>query len=558
MINYFLDNFKNLSNLDRVALVDKNNYQISWKKYYNYCSQFSNSLKNINISKEQSIGIIGFNSPEWFYSAIGAIMYSKYVGIYNTNGPKEVDYIFNMCNVAVFVVENMELLEKLKITYPLKLIILYNDHFNKRYYNDIPIVNFYDFIENSSNIPVQNNIQPESTICYYMTSGTTGPSKVVEITYKNMSYTCGLFFTLSNSPERILSYLPLSHTAGSRTDMFYHFYHGGIVYFGNGSELKGNLINSLQKVRPTIFLSVPRIWEKLSDEINKRKMNSIIPECITNFFKKKTLEYNNYIGKINNISFFIIICYLISRLIICNSIKKNIGLNNCRTFYNTASNISKKTLDYFAEIDIPIYEMYGMTETCGVISVNYKNNYKKYSVGKPFYGEVKLGWDNEIIYRGPNIFKKYKYNYIDTEKTLKDGWLYTGDTGEFDDDGYLYITGRKKDLIKTSGGENISPLKIETEIKEYALNINYIIIIGEGRKFLIALIFMKNYNEEYIKKAIDKYNQNAISKAQKIKKYIVINNDLTVDNGLLTQTMKMKRNMIEKRYQKIIDEIYSK
>jgi long-chain acyl-CoA synthetase len=312
----------------------------------------------------------------------------------------------------------------------------------------------------------------------------------------------------------------------------------------------------LQKVKPTIFLSVPRIWEKLSDEINKRKMNSIIPECITHFFKKKTLEYNNYIGKINNISFFIVICYLISRLIICNSIKRNIGLNNCRTYYNTASNISKKTLDYFAEIDIPIYEMYGMTETCGVISVNYKNNYKKYSVGKPFYGEVKLGWDNEIIYRGANIFKKYKYNYIDTEKTLKDGWLYTGDIGEFDDDGYLYITGRKKDLIKTSGGENISPLKIETEIKEYAPNIDQIIIIGEGRNFLSALIFMKNYNQEYIKKAIDKYNKNAISKAQQIKKYIIINDDLTIDNGLLTQTMKMKRNMIEKRYQKIIDDIY--
>ena len=558
MINYFLDNFKNLSNLDRTALVNKNDYQISWKKYYNYCSQFSNSLKNINISNKQSIAIMGFNSPEWFYSAIGSIMHCKYVGIYPTNGPEEVDHIFNICNVSVFVVENIKLLEKLQIKYPLKLIILYNDHFNKQYYNDIPIVNFYNFIKNSPITPSQNNIHPHSIICYYMTSGTTGPSKAVEISYENMSHVCGLFMTLSNSPEKILSYLPLSHTAGSRTDMFFHFYHTGVVYFGNGNELKGNLINSMKKVRPTIFIGVPRIWEKLSDEIKKQQINSIIPDNINNFLKKKTLDYNNYNGQIiNNISIFTIICYYISRLLICNSIKQNIGLDKCNKFYNTASNISKKTLDYFAQIDICIFEMYGMTETCGVISINYPDNYKKYSVGKPFYGEVKLEWDNEIIYKGTNTFSKYKSNYKETENTLKNGWLYTGDLGEFDNDGFLYITGRKKDLIKTSGGENVSPLKIESEIKEYAPNINHIIVIGEGKKFLSALISTNYYNEEYIKQAINKYNQNAISRAQKIRKFKIINEDFTVNNGLLTQTMKLKRNIIEKKFKKIIDEIYS-
>ncbi len=555
----FINNFRNLSNSDETALVNKNNEFITWRNYYKNCLKFSNSLKNRKILRNESVAIMGFNSPEWFYAAIGSVMYNKYVGIYPTNGPDEVKHIFNICNVSVFVVENYKLLDSLSISYPLKLIILYNDNPKTESYRNIPIINIYNFIRNGGE-DWERDIQQDEVISYYMTSGTTGPSKAVEITYGNMSHACNLFSKIIDRRERVLSYLPLSHTAGSRTDMYCHFYHGGVVFFGNGDELKGNMIVSLRRVRPTIFIGVPRVWEKLESEICMIEKESSILEGLLNYSKKKCLEYNDYRGKIReDISIFTVIYYYIVRFFIFRQIKKRIGLDYCNNFFNTAASISRQTVNFFAGIDICIYEMYGMTETCGVISLNSSVNYCKHSVGIPFFGEVKLNVDKEIMYKGNNMFSGYRANYEETKNTLKDGWLYTGDLGEIDKNGFLYIVGRKKDLIKTSGGENISPLKIEIEIREYCPIISHIIVIGENKKFLSAIIAVKEKNDkniEYIKLAIKRYNENAISRAQKIRKFKLVDIDFTVENGLLTQTMKLKRNQIENLFKKEIGEMY--
>jgi len=565
----FLNIFKLNSFNNSIALVSRNNENISWKQYYNNCNNFAKYIRSLGIDKNESVAIMGFNSPEWFYSAIGTLMSNNtYVGIYPTNGPDEVDHVLNISNASILVIQNNKLLEKIKLQKKLKRIIIYDEYPLNFEYNGISIENFSDVIQNKYNKIDNYYINFNNVATYIMTSGTTGKSKAVKITYDNIFYTCSSMsnsYRLSN--EKVVSYLPLSHIAASMFDMFCHFYHLGTIYFAQQDALQGSLGSTLVNVNPTIFLGVPRVWEKIYE-----KMQIVASEkyrgwfgqklkIIIDYFKNITLSYHE-----GNNSFWNYLMYSLSKYFIFNKIKITLGLQNCKFFFSGAAPISKDTLDYFCKIDIIIYEIFGMSETCGVITANNILYNKKGSVGKisSSIGEIKIADDGEILYKGKNNFIGYKDNDIATREILdEENWLHTGDVGKIDNDGYLFITGRKKELIITAGGENIAPVIIEDKIKKYGSQILQVIIIGDKRKFLSALVYLPHNNDDktkfelYIKNAIDQYNNNdAISSAQKIQKYTLINEDFTIENGLMTATMKLKRTNIHQRFNNEIELMY--
>lgn len=561
MVKYFLDIFKELSANNSTALVGQKK-KYTWNEYYTLCNKFSKSILSNKISK--NVAIMGHNTPEWFIAAVGSIMAGvKYAGIYPTNGPKEIEHIMSLADIDILVVSKLDLIKDVKRK--VKLIVVYGEDPTIKMQNDIPIKTFSQFIGESSTFSPSNiNIETDSIISYIFTSGTTSKSKAVKISYENISFTChrmSNIYDLNN--ERIVSYLPLSHIAASMLDIFLHFYHRGTIYFAKPDALQGTLVDTLKDANPTVFLGVPRVWEKIMEKMKltaEKKYQGTIGQIlkkIMDYAKQKALEYHNANMNQNTISQWTKIIYNICSLLFFRKIKTAIGLNSCKFFLSGAAPISKEVLDYFTQIDIIIYELFGMSETCAIITGSGPGTYKKGSVGKALIGQVKIAKDGEILYYGKNNFCGYKDNFSATLETLdKSGWLHTGDIGTIDEEGFLFITGRKKELIITAGGENVAPVLIENEIKKYGPNISQVVVIGDKRKYLTALITIPKNNREYVEQAVNKYNENPISRAQKIQKFKILKEDFSIENDCMTPTMKLKRAVIAKKFENEINSMY--
>ena len=602
MFNYLekITEFEN--NTNNVLLTENKIYD--WKTYIQNIKRFGSKLCSLGVSNDECVSIMGFNHPSWFMSAVGAnIVNVPFSGIYPTNGSEEVHHNLETSNTSVLVIENNKLLHQIKLKRNLKAIVVYNDDITQfllnnedginYYINDdlrIPIYTFNSFI----NVEEDKNFdlirEKKDVSCYIFTSGTTSKSKAVSITYENIGYTgekmCKEY---GMSDEVIVSYLPLSHIAALMLDVFLLFYHGGSVCFAKPDALKGSLVDSLKKYKPTIFFGVPRVYEKMMEKmkaIAERKYSGTIGgwlKSIINYGKNNVLEYhlnnqNNVFNssKISNIR-------SIYNKFVFNKIKNNLGFERTNYFFTGAAPITMQVLHYFGSIDIPILELYGMSETTGVITASTNDNYKWGSVGRAIIGIVKIAEDGEILYNGNNNFKEYKNNNDATNEIYDNSWLHTGDLGKVEND-YLYIIGRKKELLITAGGENVAPVLIENRIKELIPLINQIVIIGDKQKYLTALVTLtkepnsnvldtsiKNIDNnvktiddalksdkinEYIENGIKEYNLKPISNAQKIQKFKLLNDDFSIENGTMTPTMKLKRAVIVNKYENEINSLY--
>lgn len=591
--SHFFDKFKYAfeNTPDKTAFVTCDNRQISWREYFNYCCSFANGLESNEITTGETIAIMGFNHPYWSISAMGASLFgSAFTGIYPTNGPEEVEHNLNLTDTSVLVIENMKLLSQIELKRKLKLIIVYNEDTSLEKYQDIPLITMTSFLErykkSTSVSPPQDHQTP---LCYIFTSGTTGLSKAVTITHANVCYTSDKMCNIYQlRDERIVSYLPLSHIAASMLDIFCHFYHQGTVFFAKPDALKGTLKDTLVQAQPTMFFGVPRVWEKMYERMlatakeKYRGCHGTILKSVIQYAKDKTknvhLKFQNATSADLNER---IVFNTLGKLFF-GKIKNQLGFGECRYFMTGAAPISLDILEYFASIDIVINEFYGMSETTGVITASLPSDYKWGSVGKPLIGTVKIAEDGEVLYQSPCVFREYKDNISATRETITDDWLHTGDIGKMVD-GYLYITGRKKELLITAGGENVAPVKIEEKIKHFGPAINHVVVVGDKQKYLTCLITLhleENSNllvnrevdptvqditsaikstpwMDYIQKSVDLYNANPVSKAQKIQKFTILDKDFTIQNNCLTPTMKIKRNKIYHLFDKEIKEMYS-
>ncbi|HEY5944937.1 MAG TPA: AMP-dependent synthetase/ligase, partial [Kofleriaceae bacterium] len=366
-----------------------------------------------------------------------------------------------------------------------------------------------------------------------------------------------------------LSYLPLSHIAEQMCTIHMPATSGITVYFAESIE---KVPENLKDARPTVFFGVPRIWEKfhavlagkLADATGAKKL-------LVDWARKVCGDVNAHRFRGDALPKTLELQYRLADRLVISKIKQALGFDRVQELFSGAAPIATDVLEFFASIDLPIKEIYGQSEDCGPTSCNLPGKTKLGTVGPPIPGaEVKIAEDGEILVRGPNVFLGYFKEPEATAEALKDGWLCSGDLGQFDTQGFLSITGRKKEIIITAGGKNIAPKNIEAMIKQSPL-VGEAVVIGDRRKYLTALVTLDEPAarkllpsgdlakapeiRSTIQAKIDEINQQ-LARVEQIKKFVILPAAFGIDTGELTPTMKIKRKVVAQKYAREIESMY--
>jgi long-chain acyl-CoA synthetase len=559
---------------------------MNWSEYYSYVIEISKSLIALNLDVGEKSAIYSYNRKEWFgcYSAM-QFLNCVSVAVYHTSSSSEVEWIVgNSDSKIVFVGHNPNdndeedkmpinrLLSTLEKLDTVEVVVLMGEDVKAP--NNSKIINWEEFIKKGVDISDDQvkkrmkSIDANDTSSLIYTSGTTGNPKGVELTHNNFKVELdSVGYVLKfDQGDRYVSWLPLAHVFGQLVDNHYwvrRALHMSIV----DSPL--NTIDYAKEVQPHLFISVPRIYEKVYSNLKAAiKMKPILKiglkiPVLSSVFKKK--------------------------------LREAAGFGSNRFSISGAAPINPEILEFFHFLGIPIYEGYGMTENTAGISINYPGNNRIGSVGKCMpYFDLKISHDGEVLIKGENVMKGYYKNSNSTEKTIIDEWLYTGDVGKIDSDGFLFITGRKKEIYVSSSGKNIAPLVIEECMKSIPI-VSQCFLVGDNRKYCSALITLdmsvilrdnigiepnsipkdpskqnklivesgkklSDYTNskdvfDNIQDEIEKLNQK-FSSPEQIKKFSILPRDFSIDDGELTPTLKIRRKQINENWLETIESLY--
>ena len=567
-------NIKNINNLNQLffekysSLKDKNEILLTNLKEPKKSYSWSEVFKSINIlatelskfvTKGDRCLLISENRPEWFISDL-SIMLSQSITVpaYTTYIEKDYEYIIDDCSPSVIFVSNNEQFNKIKNIVKKKNFIKKIFSFEK--IEDLDpknYININNLINESkdNNFNLTSNLNRKDVACIIYTSGTQGNPKGVMLSHGGILNNCEgaielLNPLIKNNNPKFLTWLPLSHSY-EHTVQFVQVSVNAKVFYAESIE---KLIKNMNDCSPDIMTAVPRFYQNLFQKINsnfekiKGVKKVLINKTISLGLKKNKKIPLNFFEKIQD--------FLLDK-IIRKKIKAQFG-GSLKTFVSGGGALDKEVGYFLNAIGLPTLQGYGLTEASPVVSCNPIEDIRVDTVGPPFKGnEVKIAEDGEILVKGENVMLGYWNNTKETNKVLIDGWLHTGDIGVFEKN-YLKITDRKKDIIITPGGDNISPLKIENEIINSNL-FDQAIVFGENKPYLIALLVLsddkKDLDKVEIKDEIEKINNN-LSKIEKIKKYFLINEKFSIENGMLTPTLKLKRFKIIQKYKNSIEKLY--
>ncbi|XP_026858704.2 long-chain-fatty-acid--CoA ligase ACSBG2-like, partial [Electrophorus electricus] len=584
---------------------------LTYKEYQQECRAAAKGFLKLGLERFHGVGILGFNSPEWYIANIGCILAGGLAtGIYTTNSPEACQYVAQNCEANVVVVENNKQLVKIlqvKDHLPhLKAIVQYKGELESK----IPhVYTWPEFMKLGAEVSdaqldaMINSQKPNECCTLIYTSGTTGNPKGVMLSHDNitwLSYATGCTLNLNMGRESLISYLPLSHIAAQVNDIWVAMRFAGTTFFAEPDALKGSLANTLRDVRPTTFLGVPRVWEKMQEAmITIGAKSSIIKKKIAEWAKGigREASYNEMNGDPS-----VPWGFMLANNLVLQRVRAGLGLDRCKLCFTGAAPITKDTLEYFMSLNIPVYELYGMSECTGPHTLSWQNNFRITSCGQVILGcKTKLDkpdtdGNTEVCIWGRHVFMGYLNMPERTKEALnEEGWLHSGDLGKHDKDGYLFITGRIKELIITAGGENIPPVPIEDTVKEELPIISNAMLVGDKKKFLSMLLTLKcNINEnseptdeltslvvefckqhgvtaskvseiinnkepaiyKAIQEGLDRVNAKATSNAQRIQKWSVLSRDFSISGGELGPTMKLKRPVVTKMYKEEIEQFY--
>ncbi|KAJ3603489.1 hypothetical protein NHX12_028234 [Muraenolepis orangiensis] len=599
---------------DHAALATKRDGQwvtVSWLQFYHQCRSAAKSFLKLGLERYHGVGILGFNSQEWFVSAIGCILAGGLsAGIYTTNSPEACQYVAANCEANVLVVENHKQLVKIlqvKDQLPhLKAIVQYKDELQQKLPNVYTWAEFMrlgvDVSDEELNTVIDTLRANECCTLIY-TSGTTGNPKGVMLSHDNLTWTstaAGQMTGLIYGEEVVVSYLPLSHVAAQVNDMWLCIKYAGTTYFAQPDALKGSLGATLKEVRPTSFLGVPRVWEKIQEKMKATGAKaSPLRLKVVGWAKAVGLQYNySAMNKEHQVPWG----FMLSDALVFKKVRVVLGLDRCKMCFTGAAPMTKETLEYFMSLNLPLLELYGMSESSGPHSLSLISDYHIMGCGKVLTGcKTKLDkpdeeGNGEVCFWGRHVFMGYLNMPDKMEEALdQDGWLRSGDLGKQNSNDCLFITGRIKELIITAGGENIPPVPIEDALKAEANIISNAMLLGDKLKFLSMLLTLKcevddngeptddlspealAYCQRYgvtatkiseilankepaiytaIQEAMERVNARAPSNAQKVQKWVILDHDFSVSGGELGPTLKLKRPVVTKMYQEKINELY--
>lgn len=589
----------------------------SYRLYYEQCSTVAKAFIQLGLDPFHGVCILGFNAPEWHMSCLGSILACGIsVGLYLTSSTETCYNIANDCRAQIIVVENDSQLQKIlkvKSRLPhLKAIVQYTKRLSDTNNEDITILEWRHLMQLGMGVQDEtlktrtDMLVPNKCCSLIYTSGTSGKPKGVMLSHDNLMWMCHRIMEQSTfriGMEHIISYLPLSHIATQLLDIFTMLSCAGTCWFAQPDAFKGSLLHTMKEVRPTIFLGVPRVWEKIGESIqvvvsSQRGLKSKIASWAKhvgfkgNYTKQSGGSGTPFGWSIANVLFF-------------KKVRHSLGLDRCHFPMAGSAPMSQETLTYFMSIDIPIQELYGMSETSGPTTITTTDRIRFMSSGLPFDGaSIKI--DNpegemgvgEVLVSGRHVFMGYLDEpHATSEVMTADGWLRSGDLGYISEEGYLYITGRMKEIIITASGEKVPPRPLEEAIKRELPIISNAIVIGDQQRFLCCLVTLKTVLDvdtglptdqlsevavpccqatgssahtvsdiisgegdhrvlKMIQHGMDRVNKTAASRIQKIAKWSILEQDFSVAGGELTPTMKLKRGYILMKYADCIETFY--
>jgi len=565
---------------------------ISWTEYGARARSIGLGLVSLGLHRGEVVSILSDNNPEWLYFDMGILGVGGVSnGVYTTDSSAQVEYLCLDSKTKYFVVENEEQLDKIlevrdRVPDLRKIIVL--DMEGLRDFSDDMVISIDDLYEMGDKYhaehpefweeAISKSESQELAILIY-TSGTTGPPKGAMISHRN------LMFQISNltpivgfGPEdEQLSFLPLCHIAERAYSVFLPLFSGSVVNFVEGPD---TVPENIREVSPTIFFAVPRIWEKfysaitlqLSDATGLQKLAYKL--AIATGYEVAECKMDG-----RTPSSFLKAKFWLGDYLVLRNIKRFLGLDRAHYLGSGAAPISPDLIKWYLALGLDMYEVYGQTENVGLATTNLAGQFKLGTVGPPTPNtEVSISDAGEILLRGPHVFMGYLNQPEKTAETVVDGWLHTGDVGYIDNEGFVKITDRMKDIIITAGGKNITPSEIENQIK-FSPYVSDAVVIGDKRKYLTCLIMIDQENVEkfaqdhdvpftnfkslcgtdevvdLVWSEIEKVNKN-FAQVETIKKVRLIDEILTAEDDELTPTMKLKRSFVNKKYADLINTMY--
>ena len=558
---------------------------LSWKEVRNNVESFSTALKNLGILAGDRVVIVSENRPEWQIAdlsimAVGAIS----VPAYTTSTTNDYEYIIKHSGARCIIVSNHDLANKVLPavlnSHMCQTVIKINDD-NKNYDVPITVLSWNSLINENNNSVLQltesiKNHKRTDTACIIYTSGTGGNPKGVMLSHGAMLANCtGCKYLLEDIVSslkeiRFLSWLPLSHSY-EHTITFYMIGIGAQIYYAEGIE---KLLVNMAEARPHFMTAVPRFYDSLHTRISQglKKQSKI-----SQFFFKETLRLGKKTYFNERLSFFEKKFNGLLNKIVRKKVNKRFG-GSLKALVSGGAALNFEVGLYLSALGLPLLQGYGQTETAPVVSANPPNKIKLDTVGPVFKGtKVKIAEDGEILVSGENVMNGYWNDPKATSSTLINGWIHTGDIGELDEEGYLKITDRKKDIIVNAGGDNISPSRVEEKLNiepEIAQSMMY----GDFKNYLVAILVPdRDYAQEWAKDHhkefnIKKLNQDSdfikmiktttervnkkLSQIEQVRKFLLIDEEFTVENNMMTPTLKVRRFKVKEKYQSQLEALY--
>ncbi len=583
---------------DRTAISYKKKGQIidiTYNDYYDFTLMVSRGLKKLGIKKDDKVAILSETRPMWALADFGIMNLGAWVvPIYHTNTPEQIAYILNHSQSKVVIASDISQYKKIleiKDEVPSVEVVVTHDRFipDKK----LPVLTFYQLTEMS--VPLNDkerkeiekiidDIDTEDTFTIIYTSGTTGVPKGVELCHRNILsniyYIDKKANNLVDKDDVFLSFLPYSHILGRTANLYMPIPHGAKVAYAESIE---KVADNMSEFRPNIIITVPRLLEKMHSRILDAAHE--VSEFKKGLFNKALGIGKEYLETVyvkrNKAPVSLNVKYKIYDELIFSKLREKLGLDNFKTFVSGGAPLNQEINKFFWLIGLPVIEGYGLTETSPVLCVNTFDQLKFGSVGTLLEEtELKIAEDGELLFRGPQVMKGY---YKEEEKTKEafdnEGYFKTGDIGKMDEEGFIFITDRKKELIVTAGGKNIAPAPIENLLK----NTKYIsnaFVYGDKKPYLVAILTMdlervldyaKEHNLKYFdvadlaknekilelfRKEVGKVNKQ-LPRYETIKKFIIVPQDFSIEGGELTPTLKLKRRIIYKKYTDKIECLYS-
>src|SRR5215207_4179907 len=537
-------------------------------------------LVGLGLEPGDKVSILSHTRPDWTHACFGILTAGcTLVTIYQTNSPGECQYVAGHSESRAILVEDAEQLEKVRAVrdeLPDLEFVIVIDPAGVGIGDDA--ISLADLRERGRGRDEEefegrySAVSPDDYCLYIYTSGTTGPPKGCLLNHANYRAITDAVVNqgVIEPGDSTYLFLPLAHAFAILVQFATLDLGATIAYWSKDPQ---QIIAELTQVNPTYFPSVPRMFEKI---YTLATVNAEDPQKL-----RQAVELGVKVRQIREhgqeVPSELQQAFDQAEEKLYRNVRALFG-TNIRECVTGAAPIAPEILEFFYACGVPVMEGYGMTETATAATSNRPDDFRFGSVGKPFEGvEVKIADDGEVLIKGPNIFKGYYKNDEATKEALDDGWLHTGDLGRLDEDGFLYITGRKKDIIITAGGKNITPANLENGLKQNRW-ISQAVVVGDRRPYLVALITLDQeelpaFAEQHgldpekvheseemraeVQRAVDDVNSN-VGRVEQIKRFAVLPHDLSQETGELTPTLKVKRNVVHKKYADVVEGLYSK